>query len=264
MSSLTASEKRVFERLLGMGDGYVLNFSNRTFAELVRDAVDLDIYDSKYDYASGSKANRLRAFWASEPDHVVGRLLTALLDYYGELPANSSPDLPTAKAIASRLLSAAPVADAAALVPNADGRDFETLAKAVQDSLGRSEFAAGLDRLHTFVVKYVRALCERHGIPVDRSKPLHSLFGEYVKRLQRDGRIESEMAARILKSAISTLESFNDVRNDRSLAHDNPLLTQNESLLIFNHVAACIRFIRDLEASREHADSSEDDDRVPF
>lgn len=264
MSSLTASEKRVIERLLGMGGGYVLDFSNRTFAELVRDAVDLDIYDSKYDYASGSKANRLRAFCTSEPDHVVGRLLAALLDYYGELRADSSPDLPAAKAIASRLLSAAAVADAAALVPNADGRDFETLAKAVQDSLEKSEFASGLDRLHTFVVKYIRVLCGKHGIPVDRSKPLHSLFGEYVKRLQRDGRIESEMAARILKSAISTLESFNDVRNDRSLAHDNALLTQSESLLIFNHVAACIRFIRDLEASTPRSDEPDDADLVPF
>ena len=35
---------------------------------------------------------------------------------------------------------------------------------------------------------------------------------------------ESEMADRILKSSISIFEPFNDVRNNRSLARDNPIL----------------------------------------
>ena len=32
------------------------------------------------------------------------------------------------------------------------------------------------------------------------------------------------MTMRILKSSISVLEAFNDVRNSQSLAHDNPVL----------------------------------------
>ena len=56
------------------------------------------------------------------------------------------------------------------------------------------------------------------------------------------------MAGRILKSAISTMEAFNRVRNDQSLAHDNPVLTYSESLLIFNHVASVVRFIAAIEA----------------
>lgn len=51
------------ERELGMGGGGVLNFSNRTFAEFFREVVGVQIYDSRYDRASGSKANRMRAFW---------------------------------------------------------------------------------------------------------------------------------------------------------------------------------------------------------
>jgi hypothetical protein len=61
----------------------------------------------------------------------------------------------------------------------------------------------------------------KHVLTVTQSKPLHSLFGEYVKRLRDGGYVESEMAVRILKSSISTMEAFNDVRNNRSLAHDN-------------------------------------------
>ncbi len=41
----------------------MLSFSNRTFEEFFRDAVKVDISDSRYDRGSGSKANRMRAFW---------------------------------------------------------------------------------------------------------------------------------------------------------------------------------------------------------
>jgi len=81
MSDLTNVEKRKFEQLLGMGSGYVLNFSNRTFGEFVCDSTGRDIFDSRYDYASGSKANRLRAFWQKENNTVVGKLMGDLLDY---------------------------------------------------------------------------------------------------------------------------------------------------------------------------------------
>ena len=81
MSDLNSSEKRKLERLFGMGSGYVLDFSNRTFAEFVEDSVRRDIYDARYDHGSGSKANRLRGFWNEESNPIVARLLGATLDY---------------------------------------------------------------------------------------------------------------------------------------------------------------------------------------
>jgi hypothetical protein len=81
MSDLSNLEKRKFEKLLGMGSGYVLNFSNSSFAEFVVDSTGLNIYDSRYDYGSGSKANRLRGFWRQENDSIVGKLMGELLDY---------------------------------------------------------------------------------------------------------------------------------------------------------------------------------------
>ena len=71
MSDLTPIEKRKLERALGMGDGYVLGFSNRTFDEFFADYFSVDIYDAKYDYQSGSKANRLRAFWNVEGNYLA-------------------------------------------------------------------------------------------------------------------------------------------------------------------------------------------------
>ena len=171
--------------------------------------------------------------------------------------------------IASRLLQSAPVDALEAITSEGTERGFEVLARTVRDSIEKNEPEAGLDRLHTFVTKLIRTLSERRGVTVDRDKPLHSIFGEYVKALRAAGLIESEMTERILKSSISTMEAFNRVRNDTSLAHDNPTLNYDESLLVFNHVCSAVRFIRALEARAERAHSTAPsaeaaDDEIPF
>jgi hypothetical protein len=265
MSDLTNIEKRKFERLLEMGSGYVLDFSNRTFDEFVTDAVGRNIYDSKYDGFGSSKANRLRGFWQAEPNHIVGKLMSALIEYQrevedenqsswnsylkkkpGELKQTGSFREECGR-IVTRLLHDQPVPELEALAAISDEKDFEVVARAVRDAIEKNEPETVLDRLHTFVIKYIRTLCTECGLVVTRDKPLHSLFGEYVKSIEKSGLIESEMTRRILKSSISTLEAFNDVRNNRSLAHDNPVLNYDEALLIFNHVASSVRFLSSLQ-----------------
>lgn len=82
MSSLTTVEKARFEDLFEMGGGYVLDFSNNTFAEFFRDNANIDIYDDKYAINGGSKARRLRAFWEIESDALVGKVLSEMLEYW--------------------------------------------------------------------------------------------------------------------------------------------------------------------------------------
>lgn len=266
MSDLTALEKRKYERLLKMEDGYVLNFSNRTFEDFILDTTGRQIYSQQYYYGSGSKANRLRAFWKIEPNHVVGALMSAMLDLYKDEGRELSQLYDECKTITERLIHDVPIIDIDAITPNTDGRDFETHAKQIRDSIEANEPEAGLDRLHTFVVKYIRVLCEKHGIDANRDKPLHSIFGEYVKFIRDRGFIESEMTERILKSTISIFEAFNRVRNDRSLAHDNPMLKYDESILILNNVATIIRFIKSVERTLDAriSDATRPIDDPPF
>jgi len=245
VSSLTASEKRVLEQILNMGGGYVLGFSNRSFADFILDGVGIEIYSGKYSESGGSKANHLRTFWKSEPDHVVAKLLEALLEYAGEVGSGAQhPELfPKATQIVERLRRSAPVHDLDAITPNAAGKDFEALANSVHDAIQRNRPEEGLDHLHTFTRRYVRVLCERERVQVSNDKALHAQFGELLKALKARGVIESLMAERILKSTISLLDAFNDVRNNRSFAHDGSLLSYQEALLIFNSVASAVRFL---------------------
>ncbi len=268
MSDLTAIEKRKIERALGMESGYVLNFSNRTFAEFFLDSFGIDIYNAKYDFGSGSKANRMRAFWERESNYLVGRVLDLLFTEWNEFKGYGAPDEPPEECvhIVRRLKESAPVPDIEAVTPNVEDQSFDVLARSVRDAIDRNEPEVGLDRLHTFVVKYFRVLCNKRGIDTSKDKPLHSLVGEYIKTLKMEGLIDSEMTERILKSSISVLEAFNRVRNEQSFAHDNKVLNYNESLLIFGHVTSSIRFIEAIEKPSAKTRSSATDqlDDIPF
>lgn len=82
MSNLKMLERDCFERLFGMGSGYVMDFSNRTFSEFFRESVRIDIYADKYAANGDSKAKRLRAFIEIESDTLVGKVLSDLLEYW--------------------------------------------------------------------------------------------------------------------------------------------------------------------------------------
>jgi hypothetical protein len=233
-------------------------------SEFFSESIQIDIYQEKYNKDTGSKANRMRAFWEKEPNHIVGKLLLDIFENWKELNESNKEEPPNELAeIANRLLKAVSVPEIDAIKSITDEKDFEGIAKLVRESIEKNEPENGLDRLHTYLVKYFRARCEQYGIAIDKNRPLHSLVGEYIKVIKSEGLIEAEMTERILKSSISVMEAFNDVRNNKSYAHDNPVLNYNESILIFGHVTNAIRFIEQVEQSQEISENSYNN-TVPF
>lgn len=112
MADLTTIEKQILEKLFQMGSGYVLNFSDRTMGEFFIDDVGLDIYTQKYNYASGSKANRMRGLWLKADNKTVGNSILKLIEYIesqiliDELSRDEFPKdrVRAAKKIAEKLL----------------------------------------------------------------------------------------------------------------------------------------------------------------
>jgi hypothetical protein len=89
MGMLTHFEKQKLERELCMGGGSVLNFSNRTFEEFFREVVGIQIFDPRYALGSGSKANRLRAFWQVATDEQLRVFLGGLMEAW-EIHSNGT------------------------------------------------------------------------------------------------------------------------------------------------------------------------------
>lgn len=81
MANIRPIEMKLIHDLTDMDSGWVLDFSNKTFAEFFHDEVGVDIYDEAYNEASGSKGKRLRAFLRIAQPLAVTKLLTALWEY---------------------------------------------------------------------------------------------------------------------------------------------------------------------------------------
>jgi len=81
MSTLTEVEKRYLEKILGMEGGYLLDYNDMTFGQFFN-RHRVDIHGTKYQTYGTSKAKKMRAFWESEPDALVGKVLSEMLDVY--------------------------------------------------------------------------------------------------------------------------------------------------------------------------------------
>lgn len=254
MAQLTYTERTNIERFLETKGGFVMNFSKQNFQEFVEEAVGIDIYNEKYNYSSNSQANRLRKFIEIESNYTFGKLLTAFCDYWlsrvrvGEIdPSNHQNLYKECMKIAEKLQQESTVEHIDAIRPNVDDRDFKLLAKSIRESIEKNEPEVALDRLHTFTLRYIRELCKKHSIDIKYNDSLNAIFGKYIKSMIDNNHIESAMTEKILKYSIQIIEAFNDIRNNKSFAHDNPLLNYQESILIFNNISNTIKFIESIE-----------------
>jgi len=81
MANIATIEKQILEKLFHMEGGYVLNFSDRTFGEFFKNDIGIDIYNKKYAYRSGSKANCMRGLWLEADEKLVGKSILKLIEY---------------------------------------------------------------------------------------------------------------------------------------------------------------------------------------
>lgn len=82
MTATTVStlELRVVERVLEMGGGYVLDFTDRQFVAFCGE-FGVHINDARYQAAGTSKANRLRGFLRLNAPPLTGKVLAGLLQH---------------------------------------------------------------------------------------------------------------------------------------------------------------------------------------
>lgn len=81
MSSLSALDKAKLEDVFEMQGGYVGNYNNQSFRNLIIRASGIDVYTGEYENGwYPSKAKKLRRFIEIESDMNVGKVLLALLD----------------------------------------------------------------------------------------------------------------------------------------------------------------------------------------
>lgn len=136
-------------------------------------------------------------------------------------------------------------------LPEINGDTWDVLYSDITQALSRNEPSLVLDRLHTFSVKFIRALCEEKCVNTlddkGRQQPLHSLVGMLTKHYQKNDVFESDFSEQAMKMSISLFDKYNGIRNDQSYAHDNEILNKAEAMFAVKIMTATISFIHELE-----------------
>jgi Restriction endonuclease len=81
METIRPLDMRLINDLFGMGNGYVLDFSDRTFTEFFASGLNVDIDHPRYHAEGTSKAKRLRFFLRNCEPQLRIRTLLALWEY---------------------------------------------------------------------------------------------------------------------------------------------------------------------------------------
>lgn len=254
MAKLPFRIKNDIEKLFQMGDGYVLDFSNASFAQFIGETVNIDIYngDGYSDYCS--KANKLRQLIEKESDTVVGKLLNEMLLYCKQNLWNSgNQTYIEEKRIEGLLDYTSNLMGGAFMVelPETKEENLQTLLEDINSSLSRNQPTLVLDRLHTFSTKYLRLICQEKGIEIADIKgnlyPLQSLAGMLKKYYEKADETKSEFATLAIQNSISLFDKFNSIRNNQSFAHDNDVLENIEAEFVVKNMANTLIFIDKLE-----------------
>ena len=258
MASLTFREKTILEDLFDMTSGYVLDFSNWTFAQFIGEVINVDIYGGIGYEDYSSKANKLRQIWKNEPDNMVGTLTEELLNYCEDhyLRKNELTDLLKKKIDEMRIVTSRLIgAGTQVSLPIKQEETLQTLIEDINSALARNKPELVLDRLHTFSTKLLRQICTDNDIDVTDNKgnnlPLHSLAGMLKKKYEQNSLFNSSFTVSAIQNSISLFDQFNGIRNNQSYAHDNEVLGKLEAEFSVKIMADLITFIDKAEAYRK-------------
>lgn len=260
MVQLKRSQVSAIEEAMAypQGFGYVLDFSDRTIAEFFEDEFKVDIEEPQYSENGTSKRNRLTAFIKIEGAYLAAKVLRTLWDRREGLMRRTGGEVNESDEAEAKRQFLDIIADieGRSKIPRTDALDRHTsdrtldeLIKDIERDLQANKPEAAMDHLHTYCMNKFTHLLQTRGISCNQDEALHARFGKYRKALESERNL-NPFTDRALKSSISLFESFNDIRNHNSFAHDNPILEPVEARYVFDTVSAMLIFVRAVEAGR--------------
>lgn len=253
MPKLKLSERNTIDEAF-ISSGYVLDFNDRTYAEWFEEELGIEIDAQRYRANGDSKGRRLRTFIEIETRERAARVLRALWNYRQEKrPAHERTDDEPLRqrlfAVVEKLEDGASPITTDAIDTFTAGETLAELVQAIRRDADAGKPGVALDRLHTYCMKKFAHLLTARGSPCNTIEPLHSRVGKYVKALEAERELRP-ITKQILKNCIGIFQSYNDVRNNASFAHDNEIVSADEARFIFDTVMSMLRFVRAIEADR--------------
>lgn len=289
MADLTAYEKEILDNLFNMKSNNVLDMDKEEFLHFIEKYIDIDL-DEYEEYQVENSADLFRKMCEIESNYIIAMTLKYLLEWYLEHKYYNDDDYneeeykyngndksdyfykkihkySECKRVESNLMF-----KDFYKIPKSQNDELNKLITDIWESLGRDIPQFIIDRLHTFTTGFLREICITHDIDIRDDKgnkyPITSLIGSIAKFYVKEKCFESEFSVVAIKSSISIFEKFNDLRNNKSYAHDNKVLNNFETEYMAKSIINTLQLIKTIEGRlkffKKKALIKNDDEEGPF
>ncbi len=252
MSNLNATDILVIQKIIEKktkDKGLVWDFTNATFKEFVESYTGLDIYDDKYQAEDGgSKIKRLKMFLKIEEDSYVIMLLQGIEEYGKKRKYLCKSNIDEIEKYIKRLKKLEKSITFDKEIFKSQKR-IDLLINDINEKVAKKQFELAIDRLHTFFKGYIEMLCEQIKIDI-KDKSLDALYGELLKYLHENEIFEEGITKDILSSSKKIMKSFDYSRNNKSFAHTNDIMKQNEAEFLCMYIIDLYKFLYKIKLTK--------------
>lgn len=245
MSGLTSAEiLKVVNRYIGVSGGYLGDFSYRTHTEFYPEYCDLDINPNQYE---GTTRERFIAVLKNSSPEIQAKILRGVIARFPVTNANHVTRTENLRdellEIVKRLESGSSVSSPSPKITTA------VVERAISDTetlLKTSGATSGVDRIHTALHGYLKAVCLDAGITYESDDTITRLFKllrQNHPALQNLGARQTDIE-KILQAFGTVMDALNPIRNKASVAHANEnLLEKDEAFLVINAARTILHYL---------------------
>jgi hypothetical protein len=239
---LTKAEiNKLVYKYIGVNNGYLGDFVYRTHREFYID-LDLPIDPTEW---TGTTREKFMAILGESIPLVQARIIEGILRRYpvGSTPLRTEELRDDISRWISRLRGT-PVVEAPSL--GTTSQVVERALRDVEELLRTSGAASGVDRIHTALHGYLRAVCGACDLSITDDETVPAL----LKKLRESHPAFQSLGPRpddilrVLRAFGTIVDSLNPLRNKTSVAHPNEeLLPEPEAMLVVNGVRTILHYL---------------------
>lgn len=235
---------KLVNQYIGVTGGYLGDFSYNTHANFYPDYCGLN-YDP-YKLTGTTRERFLAIITQAPPDHQA-KIVRGILAKY---PPADDGSMPRTKELHDEFLALAVRLEKMPGVawPNPKITS-EAVERAIADAealLGTQGATSGVDRLHTALHGYLKAVCDAAGLTFSADATMTNLFKlirEQHSAFQNLGP-RAEDITRVIYAMATIMDAMNPVRNRASMAHPNKeLLDSPEAMLVINAARTILHYL---------------------
>ncbi len=255
MSNLKTADIIIIQKMIEKktkDKGLVWDFTNASFKDFVESYTGLDIYDDKYIAEDGgSKMKRLKMFLKVEENTYVIMLLQGISEYGKKRKFFCKSNIEELERYIRKLKRLEKNLKFDKNIFKSEKR-VELLINDINEKVAKKQFELAIDRVHTFFKGYIETICESKGISI-RNKSLDALYGELLKYIHDNEILEEGVTRDILSSSRKIMKSFDYARNNRSFAHTNDIMKQNEAEFLCLYIIDLYKFLSKINLEKDNS-----------